>query len=658
MATVYRAKDPSFDREVALKVLPREFLHDPQFAGRFSREIKTVAKLEHPAIVPVYDVGEEDGQPFFVMRYMPGGSLSDWIKRGKFSLQDTARIVERLAGALAYTHAKGIVHRDLKPDNILFDNNGDPFISDFGIAKLDEATSTLTGSAVVGTPAYMSPEQAQGDKADSRSDIYGLGVIIFQMLVGRQPYQADTPMGVVVKHITDPVPEILDFDPTLPEEVDSFIKKALAKDKNDRFATVIELAKELNLIAFGEEGAITDAAATRLGTRPALSSGSRLGVIIGSVVLLLALLGGFVFRDKLFGVAAPAPTSTSVPVPTGTNTAVPPTATESLPTATQVEPSPTQELPTAIPIPGGTDKIAFISGKEIWVMNLDGTGITPVTNTGSTKSYLGWMPDGKSLLYLTGNCAYSVDSETLQTETIFCLDPGSLIEGPRLSPDGSMLAISLNRELLIVPFNPNELSQAQNKGDLLRNENSCSYTGVSTKDMRWSKDGTRIGVVYIDTTGRGYVDRIRVLDVSNCTAGGIFAVDQFPSDETPLSGYQNDPSIPGFDWDGDQRFLLNDFIRNDGFGNLYLYDMGTHTLELFNPVDDSCCYRDARWSPDGQYVLFLFQDIRQASASRNQLYFVSFDDLLNGQPGTPISLPVEIFANLREQPGPSFRPVQ
>jgi len=656
MATVYRAYDPSFDREVALKVLPREFLHDPQFEGRFKREIKTVAKLEHPAIVPVYDVGEEDGQPFFVMRYMTGGSLSDWIKRGKFSLQDTARIVERLAGALAYTHAKGIVHRDLKPDNILFDNNGNPFISDFGIAKLDEATSTLTGSAVVGTPAYMSPEQAQGEKADSRSDIYGLGVIIFQMLVGKQPYSADTPMGVVVKQITEPVPEILDFDSTLPPEVDEFIKKALAKDKNDRFNTVIELAKALNMIAFGEEGAITESGATKIGAGLASSSGSRLGIIIGGAVLLLALLGGFIFKDKLFGGAAP--TSSPVPVSIPTNTAVLPTATESIPTATQVEPSATQELPTAIPIPGGTDKIAFISGKEIWVMNPDGSGITPLTNSGSGKSSLQWMPDGKNLMYLSGNCAYSLDTETRQTETVFCLDPTATIDGPRLSPDGSMIAISLNRELLIVPFNRGELSRVQNKGDLLRIENSCSYTGVSTKDMRWSKDGKQIAIVFIDTTDRFNVDRIRVVDVSSCADSGIFAVDQFPSKETPLSGYQNNPIIPGFDWDGNQRFLLNDVIRNEGFGNLYLYDMSTRNLELFNPVDNSCCYRDPRWSPDGQYVLFLFQDIRQASESKNRLYFVSFDDLLNGQPGTPIPLPIQVFASPSEQPGPAFRPVQ
>lgn len=130
MATVYRAHDPSVDREVAIKVLPREMLHDPQFRSRFEREIKMVAALEHPSIVPIYDVGEEDGQPYFVMRYMNGGSLSDAIEQGKFSVQDTARIIDKISRGLAYSHRKGIVHRDLKPDNILFDDNGDPFISD------------------------------------------------------------------------------------------------------------------------------------------------------------------------------------------------------------------------------------------------------------------------------------------------------------------------------------------------------------------------------------------------------------------------------------------------------------------------------------------------------------------------------------------------
>ena len=255
MATVYRAYDPSFAREVAIKVLPREMMHDPQFRARFEREIKMVAALEHPSIVPVYDVGEEDGQPYFVMRFMTGGSLSSRIAQGKLPLEETARIIEKIAQGLTYAHKKGIIHRDLKPDNILFDDNDNPFITDFGIAKLTESTGgNLTGSGVIGTPAYMSPEQAQGNPIDSRSDIYGLGVIVYQMLSGQQPYNADTPMGVVVKHITEPVPEILQVTPSLPYDVDQIIRSSMAKDKNKRYDTAVDLSKALNMAAFGDEG--------------------------------------------------------------------------------------------------------------------------------------------------------------------------------------------------------------------------------------------------------------------------------------------------------------------------------------------------------------------------------------------------------------------
>jgi serine/threonine protein kinase len=311
MATVYRAYDPSFDREVAIKVLPREMLHDPQFRSRFEREIKMVAGLEHPAIVPVYDVGNEDSQPYFVMRYMTGGSLTDQIEKGNFSVEDTARVIEKIARGLAYAHKKGIVHRDLKPDNILFDNNDDPFISDFGVAKLTEASGGLTGSGVIGTPAYMSPEQAQGNEIDNRSDVYGLGVIIYQMLSGQQPYIADTPMGVVVKHITEPVPEILNILPSLPPEVDQIIKTALAKDKNQRYPTTIDLAKALNLVAFGNEGDLTFGTNSGLRTgiyAPSTAGPSRgkMGLVVAGIVLLVVVVGAFLLRDQLFGPAAPS----------------------------------------------------------------------------------------------------------------------------------------------------------------------------------------------------------------------------------------------------------------------------------------------------------------------------------------------------------------
>ena len=254
MANVYRGYDPRFKREVAVKLLPVEFLRDPQFRARFEREAEVIAALEHPAIVPVYDYGEdaEAGQPYIVMRLMTGGSLAERLERGPLSLAETARIFSRLAPALDRAHARGIIHRDLKPGNILFDDDDNPYISDFGIAKLTEGGSTFTGSGVVGTPAYMSPEQARGEKhIDGRSDIYALGAIVFQMLTGKFPYEADTPMGIIVKHITDPVPHILDANADLPSGCEDLIQKAMAKRPADRFPKAVDMSGTLDSIATG-----------------------------------------------------------------------------------------------------------------------------------------------------------------------------------------------------------------------------------------------------------------------------------------------------------------------------------------------------------------------------------------------------------------------
>src|SRR5574339_13277 len=263
MATVYLAYDPRFEREVAVKVLPSELLHaDPQFRLRFEREAKIIAQLEHSAIVPVYDVGEADGQPYFVMRYMNGGSLSERIKSGIMTVEEAKRILSVIAPGLDEAHSKGIIHRDIKPSNILFDKRDNPYISDFGIAKLSQAQAgNVTGSAIIGTPAYMAPEQAQGDEIDGRADIYSLGIILYEMLTGRQPYEADTPMAVAIKHITDPVPHIRQTNPQLPEAMETIIQKAMAKDKQARFSTAVEMTNALMSIGRGES--------TRLQTKAA-----------------------------------------------------------------------------------------------------------------------------------------------------------------------------------------------------------------------------------------------------------------------------------------------------------------------------------------------------------------------------------------------------
>lgn len=248
MAVVYLAYDPNFRRNVAIKLVSVNLNENNTFKERFEREAHLIAKIEHPAIVPVYDFGEDDNQPYLVMRHMSGGSLANKIKDGALSFEYTTQLISKIAPALDAVHAEGIVHRDLKPANILLDGFGNPAISDFGIAHLTVSTVDLTGSAIIGTPSYMSPEQVSGEDLDARSDIYALGVIVFEMLTGRGPFQATTPMSVALKHITEPVPSILALRSELPFEVDSILKKALAKDRNSRYASASELAHDLEAI--------------------------------------------------------------------------------------------------------------------------------------------------------------------------------------------------------------------------------------------------------------------------------------------------------------------------------------------------------------------------------------------------------------------------
>jgi len=244
MSVVYLAHDPVIGRDVAIKVLLSNLSNQPAARARFEREARIVAALEHPAIVPIYDFGEHDGQPFLVMRYMSGGSLADLLSYGRLNLQDTVNIVRRLAGALDEAHARGIIHRDIKPGNILFDSHGEAFLTDFGIGKLyeDSQSLTLTGSVVLGTPAYMSPEQALGKPLDPRSDVYSLGAVMFEMLSGAPPYTGPTSISVAMKHVNEPVPDLRACRPELAEACAAVVAKAMAKDPDKRFASAGELA--------------------------------------------------------------------------------------------------------------------------------------------------------------------------------------------------------------------------------------------------------------------------------------------------------------------------------------------------------------------------------------------------------------------------------
>mgnify|MGYP000861571263 CR=1 FL=1 len=250
MAMVYKAYDTRLERDVAVKVIRKNaFSPDAmeRVLKRFDREAKSLAKLTHPNIVSVIDYGEFEGSPYLVMPFLVGGTLKHFLGK-PIPWQEAVNMLLPIADALSYAHQKGIVHRDVKPGNILITEGGAPMLTDFGIARLmeSEESQTLTATGVgVGTPEYMSPEQAMGREVDGRSDVYSLGVVFFELVTGRKPYTADTPMAVVLKQMTDPLPDPHEYVSDLPDRVAKVLYKALAKEPADRYQTMEEFAKAL-----------------------------------------------------------------------------------------------------------------------------------------------------------------------------------------------------------------------------------------------------------------------------------------------------------------------------------------------------------------------------------------------------------------------------
>src|SRR5258706_1915398 len=233
------------DRNVALNVLPSSLADSKEFIQRFQQEARIIARLEHAHILPVFDYGESDGITYFVMRYLEAGTLKEKMESGRpLALNEIDRLFTQLADALSYAHSMGVIHRDLKPSNALIDAQGNLFLTDFGIAKiLEGASPRLTKpDDIMDTTAYISPEQAQAQKVDQRSDIYSLGIILYEMVTGRVPFTADTPLAVILKHVSNPLPLPSTIKPDIPEAIEQVILKALAKNPDDRFATVAEFA--------------------------------------------------------------------------------------------------------------------------------------------------------------------------------------------------------------------------------------------------------------------------------------------------------------------------------------------------------------------------------------------------------------------------------
>lgn len=252
MGLIFLARDPYMNRQVIIKVLMYNRTMDEFNREFFQREAELIAALEHPAIVPVYDFGWHGQQPYIVMRYMSEGTLDDLIKKkGELKLTEIAHILKRVSEALDAAHAKNIIHRDVKPSNILFDNTGESFLSDFGIAKSKTIVDD-DGEWLVGTPAYMSPEQAKGSNVDGRSDVYAMGVTLYRLLTGQLPFSSDSATALINAHIDLPIPDIRQIKNNLPSVWQEVVAKAMAKDRNDRYATAGDFARDVQEVASGK----------------------------------------------------------------------------------------------------------------------------------------------------------------------------------------------------------------------------------------------------------------------------------------------------------------------------------------------------------------------------------------------------------------------
>ena len=261
MSSVFRAHDRLLERSVAIKVLHEQYSADEDYVERFRREARSVAQLAHPNIVTVIDRGEEDGRQYIVFEYVEGENLKGLLSHGALPVDQALRYGLQIAGALDFAHKRGLVHRDVKPQNVLLTEEGEPKVTDFGIARSVDVQSVTQSGTVLGTSDYIAPEQARGEQVDQRTDIYSLGVMLYELLTGEVPYSGDNFVAVAMQHLHDPVPSVLDQRRDVPVRLDLAVQRAMAKDPADRFESMEGLIDELDR-CYGDLG--PDDEATRI----------------------------------------------------------------------------------------------------------------------------------------------------------------------------------------------------------------------------------------------------------------------------------------------------------------------------------------------------------------------------------------------------------
>ncbi|MGZ4372310.1 MAG: protein kinase domain-containing protein [Gaiellaceae bacterium] len=307
MSTVYKAHDSLLERNVALKVLHQQYNEDEDFVERFKHEARSVAQLQHPNIVTVIDRGEEDGRQYIVFEFIDGENLKELVvRKGRLDLRDALEIANEIAHGLAFAHDHGLVHRDVKPQNVLLNGDGRAKVTDFGIARsLDVDHGVTQTGTILGTSNYIAPEQASGQPVDAHTDVYSLGIVLYEMLTGELPFPGESFVAIAMKHIQEPSPNVLDVRGDIPLRVAEMIDRALEKDPEQRFPTMDAFAAEIEAslaeLDRGEDGAVTMVvpAAQRLQRQRQRKSVSPLPLLIGllgALAIAAVIVGLLMFR--------------------------------------------------------------------------------------------------------------------------------------------------------------------------------------------------------------------------------------------------------------------------------------------------------------------------------------------------------------------------
>lgn len=509
MATVYKAYEAATDRYVALKVLPAHFAHDPTFVERFKREARALAKLEHLHILPIFTYGEENGVTYLVMRHMPAGTLSERLRsRGALSFKEAALLIKQLAAALDHAHDYAILHRDVKPSNVLLDQNGNTYLTDFGIAKMVEQTVDLTGGGILGTPAYMSPEQCRGTvELTPASDQYALAVILYEMVTGRAPFIAETPIALIHMVLNEPLPLPGTLRHDLPQAAERVILKGLSRDPAARFPSCMALAEAfegaLQGVALDEATEMMDAATEMMDpdtqSIPTLrkydsdesaAQRSRLPVWVWPVVATLgiAVVGGALLLGPL-GAGRSGEQSAN---PGATSANPLPVANQSGETSDfgDVQSSVRIDNPENYALAESCRAIDLSEG--LCIIEVDGTTTRLLANNNDlvVETQGSWNPDGTQLVFAAsprGGFAgrdsqlYIINRDGTGLQN---LGDALGVAYPQWSPDGEWIAFMYTGQLALVRPDGSDLRV------ILGNPSQC-YTNPG-----WSPDSQRIAVVF------------------------------------------------------------------------------------------------------------------------------------------------------------------